>query len=137
MIRLEDMMMRIYKLMLDNEEIMKSVNKNAIKFYDAPNAQEITDVNIVIDPIDTPKPEDFADNDNMTYEYLFQIDVFVKQKSGINGRLLADDLIFQIQRMMWDVLGFGETSSIKPEYVKDFKIYHQAKRFEGKQYYKI
>ncbi|ASE37788.1 hypothetical protein CD039_01650 [Staphylococcus argensis] len=134
---MEDMMMRIYKLMLDNEKIMKSVNKNAIKFYDYPNAQEITDVSIVIDPIDTPKPEDFADDDNMTYEYLFQIDVFVKQKSGINGRLLADDLIFQIQRMMWDVLGFGETSSIKPEYIKDFKIYHQAKRFEGKQYYKL
>lgn len=92
---------------------------------------------IVIDPLDTPTPADFGDNDNLTYEYFYQIDVFVKQKQGVNGRVLSDRLVFLIQRMMWEVLGFGETSSMKPEYIKEFNIYRQAKRFEGKQYFKI
>ncbi|MFI8573772.1 hypothetical protein ACIGEO_19985 [Stenotrophomonas bentonitica] len=129
--------MKIYEALINNEEIMKIVTKNNIKFFDYPNAQEIKDIVIVIDPLDTPKPDDFADNDNLTYEYLYQIDVFVKQNKGINGRVLSDRLVFLIQRIMWEVLGFGETSSIKPEYIKEFNIYRQAKRFEGKQYFKI
>jgi len=134
---MEDITTKIYEAIINNEEIMKLVPKNNIKFFDYPNAQEIKDIVIVIDPLDTPKPDDFADNDNLTYEYLYQIDVFVKQNKGINGRVLSDRLVFLIQRMMWEVLGFGETSSIKPEYIKEFNIYRQAKRFEGKQYFKI
>ena len=129
--------MKIYEAIIDNKEIMNHVQKNNIKFFDYPNAQEIKDVVIVIDPLDTPTPTDFGDNDNLTYEYFYQIDVFVKQKQGVNGRVLSDRLVFLIQRMMGEVLGFGETSSIKPEYIKEFSIYRQAKRFEGKQYFKI
>ena len=129
--------MKIYEAIIDNKEIMNQVQKNNIKFFDYPNAQEIKDVVIVIDPLDTPTPTDFGDNDNLTYEYFYQIDVFVKQKQGVNGRVLSDRLVFLIQRMMWEVLGFGETSSIKPEYIKEFSIYRQTKRFEGKQYFKI
>lgn len=129
--------MKIYEAIIDNKEIMNHVQKNNIKFFDYPNAQEIRDVVIVIDPLDTPTPTDFGDNDNLTYEYFYQIDVFVKQKQGVNGRVLSDRLVFLIQRIMWEVLGFGETSSIKPEYIKEFSIYRQAKRFEGKQYFKI
>ncbi len=129
--------MKIYEAIIDNKEIMNHVQKNNIKFFDYPNAQEIKDVVIVIDPLDTPTPTDFGDNDNLTYEYFYQIDVFVKQKQGVNGLVLSDRLVFLIQRMMWEVLGFGETSSIKPEYIKEFSIYRQAKRFEGKQYFKI
>ena len=134
---MDDIIMKIYEALINNEEIMKLVSKNNIKFFDYPNAQEIKDIVIVIDPLDTPKPDDFADNDNLTYEYLYQIDVFVKQNQGVNGRVLSDRLVFLIQRIMWEVLGFGETSSIKPEYIKEFNIYRQAKRFEGKQYFKI
>ena len=129
--------MKIYEAIIDNKEIMNHVQKNNIKFFDYQNAQEIKDVVIVIDPLDTPTPTDFGDNDNLTYEYFYQIDVFVKQKQGVNGRVLSDRLVFLIQRMMWEVLGFGETSSIKPEYIKEFSIYRQTKRFEGKQYFKI
>lgn len=129
--------MKIYEAIIDNKEIMEHVQKNNIKFFDYPNAQEIKDVVIVIDPLDTPTPTDFGDNDNLTYEYFYQIDVFVKQKQGVNGRVLSDRLVFLLQRMMWEVLGFGETSSMKPERIKEFNIYRQAKRFEGKQYFKI
>ena len=129
--------MKIYEAIIDNEEIMEYVQKNNIKFFDYTNAQEIKDVVIVIDPLDTPTPTDYGDNDNLAYEHFYQIDVFVKQKQRVNGRVLSDRLIFLLQRMMWEVLGFGETSSIKPEYIKEFNIYRQAKRFEGKQYFKI
>lgn len=134
---MDDITIKIYEALINNEEIMKLVPKNNIKFFDYPNAQEIKDIVIVIDPLDTPTPSDYADNDNLTYEYFYQIDVFVKQKQGVNGRVLSDRLVFLIQRMMWEVLGFGETSSMKPEYIKEFNIYRQAKRFEGKQYFKI
>ena len=134
---MEDITTKIYDAIINNEEIMKHVPKNNLKVFDYPNAQEIKDIVIVIDPLDTPKPDDFADNDNLTYEYLYQIDVFVKQNKGVNGRVISDRLVFLIQRIMWEVLGFGETSSIKPEYIKEFNIYRQAKRFEGKQYFKI
>src|SRR5699024_11933857 len=99
-----------------------------IKFFDYPNAQEIKDVVIVIDPLDTPTPSDFGDDDNLTYEYFYQIDVFVKQKQGINGRVLSDRIVFLLQRMMWEVLGFAETSSMKPEYIKEFNIYRSEEQ---------
>ncbi|EFS17865.1 hypothetical protein [Staphylococcus capitis] len=134
---MDDITMKIYEAIIDNKEIMNHVQKNNIKFFDYPNAQEIKDVVIVIDPLDTPTPTDFGDNDNLTYEYFYQIDVFVKQKQGVNGRVLSDRLVFLLQRMMWEVLGFGETSSVKPEYIKEFNIYRQAKRFEGKQYFNL
>ena len=134
---MDDITMKIYEAITDNEEIMQHVQKNNIKFFDYPNAQEVKDVVIVIDPLDTPTPTNFGDDDNILYEYFYQIDVFVKQNNGINGRVLSDRLVFLLQRIMWERLGFGETSSIKPEFIKDFNLYRQAKRFEGKQYFKL
>lgn len=131
---MEDITMKIYEAITKNEEFMSHVDKNNIKFFDYPNANEIQDVVVVIDPLDTPTPSDYADNDNMTFEYFYQIDVFVKQKPGVNGRVLSDKLVFLLQRIMWTQLGFPETSGINPEYNKDFNLYHQAKRFEGKEY---
>ena len=132
----EDVTQKIYQAIIANKEIMSYVNHEDIKFFDYPNANEIDGNVIVIDPLDTPTPTDFGDDDNLTYEYFYQIDVFVKNKPNMNGRVVSDKLIFLIQRIMWEQLGFGETSSVKPEYIKEFNLYHQAKRFEGKQYYK-
>ncbi|GMQ73516.1 hypothetical protein [Tetragenococcus halophilus] len=131
---MDDITMKMYEAIMNNEEFMSHVDKNNIKFFDYPNANEIQDVAVVIDPLDTPTPADYADNDNMTFEYFYQVDVFVKQKPGMNGRVLSDKLVFLLQRIMWERLGFNETSSIKPEYNKEFNLYHQAKRFEGKEY---
>lgn len=133
---MEDITKKIYQAIITNQEVMSYVNHENISFFDYPNANEIDGNVIVIDPLDTPTPTDFGDNDNLTYEYFYQVDVFVKQKNNMNGRVLSDKLIFIIQRIMWEQLGFGETSSVKPEFLKEFNLYHQAKRFEGKQYYK-
>ena len=132
----EDVTQKIYQAIIASKEIMSYVNHEDIKFFDYPNANEIDGNVIVIDPLDTPTPTDFGDDDNLTYEYFYQVDVFVKNKPNMNGRVVSDKLIFLIQRIMWEQLGFGETSSVKPEYIKEFNLYHQAKRFEGKQYYK-
>ena len=133
---MEDVTQKIYQAIIANKEIMSYVNHEDIKFFDYPNANEIDGNVIVIDPLDTPTPTDFGDDDNLTYEYFYQVDVFVKNKPNMNGRVVSDKLIFLIQRIMWEQLGFGETSSVKPEYIKEFNLYHQAKRFEGKQCYK-
>lgn len=132
----EDITKKIYQAIITNQEVMSYVNHENISFFDYPNANEIDGNVIVIDPLDTPTPTDFGDDDNLTYEYFYQIDVFVKNKPNMNGRVVSDKLIFLIQRIMWEQLGFGETSAVKPEYIKEFNLYHQAKRFEGKQYYK-
>ena len=129
--------MKIYNAIISNDDVMEHVNKKDIRFFDYPNANEIKDSCIIIDPLSSPIPSDFADDDNLTYYYLYQVDVFVKQNTGINGRSLSERLSFLIQRIMWEVLGFGEASDAKPEFIKEFNLYRQTKRFEGKQYYKL
>ncbi|MCG2355698.1 hypothetical protein K4S27_11205 [Staphylococcus epidermidis] len=133
---MKDLMMTFYNALINDPEIKQYVSKENIKFYDYPNANEIKDVVIVIDDLMSPLPSDYADNDNLTYEFLYQIDVFVKQNKNTNGRLLSSRLILRVQRILWEQFGFGEMSSNKPEYIKDFNIYRQSKTFNGKQYYK-
>lgn len=133
---MQDLMMNFYNALINDPEINQYVSKENIKFFDYPNANEIKDVVIVIDDLMSPLPSDYADNDNLTYEFLYQIDVFVKQNKNTNGRLLSNRLILRVQRILWEQFGFGEMSSNKPEYIKDFNIYRQSKTFNGKQYYK-
>ena len=57
---MDDITIKIYEALINNEEIIKLVPKNNIKFFDYPNAQEIKDIVIVIDPLDTPTPSDYA-----------------------------------------------------------------------------
>lgn len=133
---MQDLMMNFYNALINDPEINQYISKENIKFFDYPNANEIKDVVIVIDDLMSPLPSDYADNDNLTYEFLYQIDVFVKQNKKTNGRLLSNRLILRVQRILWEQFGFGEMSSNKPEYIKDFNIYRQSKTFNGKQYYK-
>ena len=80
---MEDMTIKIYEAIKNNEEFMSHVNESDIKFFDYPNAQEIKNIAVVIDPLDTPKPRNFGDNDNLTYEYLYQIDVFRSEERRV------------------------------------------------------
>lgn len=131
---MRDITTDIYNALLADTEIMKHVDKKDIKFQDYPNAQEIVSTAIVIDPLISPNPSDYADNDNLTYEFLYQIDVFVKQNKGVNGRLLCERLILRVQKVLKNI-GLSDTGTgVKPDWNKEFKLHRQTKRFEGKIY---
>lgn len=134
---LPDVTMEIYEALKKNEFIKNNVEMKNIKFFEYPEAQSIQDTFIVIDPLDEPTPKDFADNDNLTHEYFYQIDVFVKHKTSRNARFLCTNLTHAVERTLRHELGFGQTSSAKPEYNKDFNFYRGTRRFEGKKYYKL
>lgn len=125
--------MKIYEAIIDNKEIMNHVQKNNIKFFDYPNAQEIKDVVIVIDPLGQDTPTNFGDDFPIIFEDLYQIDVFVKQRTNLNARLIAKDITFEIAKTLRMINIYDTGGSIKPEYIKDFNIYRQTKRFEAKQ----
>lgn len=129
---MRDLMMEMYEAFRKDEELSKYIK--SIKFFDYPNANAITEPILVIDDLVSPIPGTFADNDYLTYQNIYQVDLFIKQNSNINGRLLSTRLIQHVQRIMWEQFGFGVNSSGKPEYIKDFNLYRQTISFTGKIY---
>jgi len=134
---MKDLMTEMYNVFLKDDVISQYVDKQAIKFITYPNANDIKNTIIVIDDLQSPVPKDFADDDNLTYEYAYQVDVFVKQNSNTNSRLLCERLILRIQRIVWQQLGFVEISSAEPQFNEEHAFYRRTKVFKGKQYYKI
>ena len=131
---MRDVTMDIYNALLADTELMKHVDKKDIKFQDYPNAQDIVNTAIIIDPLISPNPSDYADNENLTYEFLYQVDVFVKQNKGVNGRSLCEWLILRVQQVLRSN-GFLDTGTgVKPDWDKENRLHRQTKRFEGKIY---
>lgn len=129
---MRDLMMEMYEAFKADKELSEHVKD--IRFFTYPNANDVTKPVIVIDDLTTPIPGDFADDDNLTYQYLYQIDLFVKQNSNVNGRLLSNRLILRIQRIMYEQFRFTVNSSGKPEYLKEFNLYRSTLSFTGKIY---
>lgn len=129
---MRDLMMEMYTAFKADEELSQYVKD--IRFFEYPNANAVSNPTIVIDDLTTPIPKDFADDDNLTYQYIYQIDLFVKQNSNVNGRLLSNRLIYRIQRIMYEKFRFTVNSSGKPEYIQDFKLYRSTLSFTGKIY---
>lgn len=131
---MRDMTTEIYDILLADTEIMKHVDKKDIKIMDYPNAQEILNTAIIIDPLISPNPSDYGDNENLTYEFLYQIDVFVKQNKGVSGRLLSERLILRIQKVLRSNGLLDTGTGVKPDWDKENRLHRQTKRFEGKIY---
>ncbi|WP_440868138.1 hypothetical protein [Staphylococcus shinii] len=132
---MSNLMMDIYNSFLNDSVISQYITENSIKFYEYPNANEITNSVIVIDEVISPEIKDFADDNPLSYEYIFQIDIFVKQaNNNVNGSLVSSELILEIQRIMWEEYGFRVFQSFAPEYDSSFKLYRQSKQFRGRKY---
>src|SRR5690606_19593696 len=112
----------IYNALIDDELIAEKVGYN-IKFYEYPEAKDIKENHIIIDPVAPPRPVKTADNERIIYEYFYQIDVWSK---NITER---DEIMNRISQILKRI-GFGENGGID-EYDKDFKIFRVAKRFIG------
>lgn len=129
---MRDLMMEMYTAFQADELLAEHVEE--IKFFDYPNANDINEPIIVIDDLSSPIPDDYSDNQPLTYINIYQIDLFVKQNSNINGRLLSGRLILRVQEIMWKQFGFHTSMAGKPDYNKDFNLYRQTISFTGKNY---
>jgi hypothetical protein len=120
-----DVLGMIYDALMANPSIKKTVDER-IKFYEFPETGEVTAPFIIIDPLDVPTPQDFADNTWLTYDCLFQIDVWSKK------RTTTRELSGQIRDVMWN-LGFSQGSGVD-EWDKSTGIFRDARRYRGKLY---
>lgn len=119
------MIWNIYNTFIANEDINSLVG-NRIKFYEYPEPNDVKETHIIIDPLDIPKPGDYADDIWLTDDYLLQIDVWSKDMGE------RDLIAKKIQRLMWE-MNFRQIGGMD-EYDKDYDIYRDARRYRGKAY---
>ncbi|MFD9626975.1 DUF3168 domain-containing protein [Peribacillus muralis] len=120
-----DVLGMIYAALMADTSIKETVDER-IKFYEFPETGEVTAPFIIIDPLDVPLPKDFADNTWLTYECLFQIDVWSKK------RTTTSELSGQICDAMWNA-GFFQGLGVD-EWDKSTGIFRDARRYRGKLY---
>lgn len=118
------MLNKIYEEMIMDDYIYEHAY-GRIKFYEYPETGDVTQPHIIIDPLEPPTPADYADGIWLTDDYLYQIDVWTR------NRQVRDELAKRIQKVMWNI-GFGQFGGGVDEY--DSGIYRDARRYRGKQY---
>ena len=121
------MIWTIYNALLADAVISDLVG-DRIKFYEYPDPADIKETHIIIDPLDVPKPGDYADNTWLTDDYMFQIDVWAKDMAE------RDLIAKKIQSLMWK-MNFRQIGGMD-EYDSDYEIYRDARRYRGKAYRK-
>lgn len=113
---------------LISDPYIKEQAYGRIKYYEFPETGEVSSPSIIIDPLDVPLPKDFADNTWLTYDCLFQIEVWSKD------RAITRNLSNQIREAMWNI-GFVQGTGVD-EWDKDTGIFRDARRYRGKFYKK-
>lgn len=126
-----DILNTIYSVLKNDEKLMKLLNVNNIKFNDYPDVKGITQPYVVIDDFDDPIPELHYDGDRVAYNYIVQIDVFVKANDSYNARLRRNEISQRISDLLWKELKAGQTSNLGNEYDKQFALYRSTRRYEA------
>lgn len=126
-----DILNTIYSVLKNDEKLMKLLNVNNIKFNDYPDVKDITQPYVVLDDFDDPIPELHYDGDRVAYNYIVQIDVFVKANEKYNARLRRNEISQRISDLLWKELKAGQTSNLGNEYDKQFALYRSTRRYEA------
>ena len=121
-----DMMTVIYEALLDDPYIAEEAG-GRIKFYEYPGTGNMIDPYIVIDALGPPLDSDFADDEPIAEEYLYQIDVWT------NDRKKTKELAKHAKKALRKA-GFYYYAGGLDEYDADSKIFRDARRFRGKRY---
>lgn len=119
-----DVLPMIYEALLA-DDFIKEQASGRIKYFEYPETGNLKAPYIVIDPIDVPEPKVFADNTWLSYDCLFQIDVWS------NNRIITNTLADKVRDVMWNQFGFSQKSGPQ-EYDKG--VYRDARRYRGKIY---
>ncbi len=126
-----DILNTIYSVLKNDEKLTKLLNVNNIKFNDYPDVKDITQPYVVLDDFDDPIPELHYDGDRVAYNYIVQIDVFVKANDKYNARLRRNEISQRISDLLWKELKAGQTSNLGNEYDKQFALYRSTRRYEA------
>lgn len=126
-----DILNEIYSVIKQDEKLMKILNINNVKFNDYPDVKDITKPYVVLDDFDDPIPELHYDGDRVAYNYIVQIDVFVKANDKYNARLRRNEISQRISDLLWKELKAGQTSNLGNEYDKQFALYRSTRRYEA------
>ncbi|WP_437828954.1 hypothetical protein ACQRXC_14915 [Niallia taxi] len=118
-----DVLAIIYNALIVDEFIAKEA-EDRMKYYEYPESGEVEKPCIIIAPLVVPAPSDFADDTWLTFDCLYQIDVWTKNRT--TTRQIGE----RIHQVMWK-LGFRQNGGIS-EY--DSGIFRDARRFGGKLY---
>lgn len=121
-----DVMMIIYNSLMEDDYI-KGQAKGRIKFYGYPETGDVVSPYIVIDPLGPPLPTDYADNEPLTDDYIYQIDVWTK------SRTTTKELAKRVSKVMRS-LGFGYFAGGVDDYDDETGIFRDARRYRGKAY---
>lgn len=121
-----DMMMKIYDALMADEYISAQAG-GRIKFYEYPETATLLQPAIIFDSLGPPLDSDYGDDQPLAEEYLFQIDVWTKD------RKLTKELARRVKKVLREN-GFYYYAGGVDEYDKDTKIYRDARRFRGKLY---
>jgi hypothetical protein len=124
------MIWKVHEALKTSPLIQQKVG-NRIKFYEYPPTENMQGVYIVIDPVEPPRPGDYADNQWLTDEYFYQLDVWSKKLED------TQSVAKEVRQIMWEVLGFVQDSAGPDEFDKDTGIYRDARRYRGKEYVNI
>src|SRR5690625_2795767 len=114
------MLMTIYNALIEDDLILEKAG-NRIKFYEYPEQSTLEELFVIIDPLDTPIPSDYADNKWLTEDHIFQIDVWSKDYDDTKA------VSKRIQEVMWK-LNFGNYGGGVDEYDSSLEIYRDARR---------
>ncbi|MFF2287294.1 hypothetical protein [Peribacillus butanolivorans] len=120
-----DVLGMIYNALIADLYIKEKAS-GRIKYYEFPGTGVVTAPYIIIDPIDVPLPKEFADDTWLTYDCLFQIEVWSK------NRMATNELSRYIRNVLWK-LGFHQGTGVD-EWDKDTGIFRDARRYRGKLY---
>lgn len=118
--------MVIYEALMADDYIKQQAS-GRIKFYLYPESASMTQPHIVIDSLSPPSDGDYADNEPLTEEYLYQIDVWTK------NRLVTKELAKRVKKALRQA-GITYIPGGVDEYDKDTGIYRDARRYKAKTY---
>ena len=126
-----DILNKIYDVVKNDEKLMQLLNINNVKFNKYPDVKDITQPYVVIDDFDDPIPEVHYDGERIAYNYVVQIDVFVKASDQYNARLRRNEISQRISDLLWHKLKAGQTSNLGNEYNEQFALYRSTRRYEA------
>lgn len=118
-----DIEMVIYNALIKDSYIVEQAS-GRIKFYEYPESANLEEPFIIIEPLDIPQPSDLADDTWLTYDCLYQIEVWTK------SRTITNEIGKRVHQVMWN-LGFSQNGGLS-EYKNS--IFRDARRFRGKLY---
>ncbi|NIK11192.1 hypothetical protein [Alkalibacillus almallahensis] len=120
------MLDQIYDALIE-DSLINDKASGRIKYYQYPETSTLQETHIIIDPIDSPVPSEYASNQWLMEDFMYQVEVWSKNRSD------RDVVANRIQQIMWDLSFYNYGGGID-EWDKDLDIYRDARRYRGKKY---